>query len=231
MATGTSLLPETSIKLPLSRNTLLLFFAVPGTVSGKSKGLSVSGFSTALNVTCPPVAMILLFPSIFIWLPTTSTREGLNCWASGLVAVSFKSGNTSVTLPSPSVTVPVFVALTNLSVLPLPLARNILVTVSLASKRIEPFAFTEVVAVILPCWFTANPIRVALPRSAKIVPKFAAVPPLSTSTSKPRKLLLNEAPFPRLPVFCKFVASSIEVRYTLLPAARIVCPSGVVMTP
>ena len=68
------------------------------------------------------------------------------------------------------------------------------------------------VAVNVPSCLTAKPIMVILPRSAKIVPILVAVPPPSTSTKKPAGSLLS----------CK---------YTFLPAAKMVWPSGVLITP
>ncbi len=53
---------------------------------------------------------------------------------------------------------------------------------------------------------------VILPRSATIFPKLVTVPPPSTSTINP-------------------AGSLLEAKYIFLPAAKIVCPSGVLITP
>ena len=59
---------------------------------------------------------------------------------------------------------------------------------------------------------------VMLPRSAIILPKFVAVPPASTSTKNPTGFEGSDG-------FCA------SAKNTFLPAAKIVCPSGVRIMP
>ena len=174
----------------------------------------------AVAVTVPAVAVTRALRSSAMSWPHKSTVDTGCVFTSTVVAGSLSSV-TSVMELAPSVTDPLR---ENSSTL---VSERRCTCVSRATKRMEPLARMEVVAETRPFWLTAKPAKVTLPRSAEIRPASAAappafgssgplvtVPPSPTSTNRPRRSEL-----------------SLATRKIRCPAARIVWPSGVEISP
>ena len=167
-------------------------------VSGFTKGLRVElersfTLSTAVTSTLPARALIAAAPSMRMSWPLTCTTEALNTPSTAPV-LSSSSGATSVRLPAPKTTRPA-VAPGELSV---PLS------VCCATRKMEPFATTDVVARATPFWLTAYPTMVTLPRAACSCPKLVTWPNLSSAA------LRSATAFPSSNPSCTVVLSALS---------------------
>ena len=168
-------LPETSMTVPGS----MRIFACASPPAAPSVGLAA-----AVIVTSPP-GTAMLPPRRKTRSPSRVTSETSWVWASTAVPVAASSGRMLIELDGATASSPPCEEATT-TAFDAFLSKT---AVSAASSRIEPLAATVVVADNRPSWLTARPTIVILPRGALTWPVswFQASPPLSTSTTRPRR--------------------------------------------